>query len=129
MTFTPVTSIAAIQSDSISADSISAFSSRSARDFRGEEGLQSGAAILRPADRVAAATGSFANNLQAPTFPEERGRKDSENTHSSRVFRKGALALFDVLFAAQHDDPKKQDREHGTHDSNSGRIHRISLLS
>ena len=34
--------------------------------------------------------------------------------------------LLGVLFAAQYDDPKKQDRQHGTHDSNSGRIHRIS---
>jgi hypothetical protein len=40
--------------------------------------------------------------------------------------RKEPIKLFDVLFAAQHDDPKKQDRQHGTHDSNSGRIHRIS---
>jgi hypothetical protein len=38
----------------------------------------------------------------------------------------GVFVLFGVLFAAQHDDPKKQDRQHGTNDSNSGRIHRIS---
>jgi hypothetical protein len=34
--------------------------------------------------------------------------------------------LFSVLLAAQHDDPDKQDREHGTNDSNCGSIHRRS---
>jgi hypothetical protein len=51
--------------------------------------------------------------------------KAHELTQSSASPR-GAFVLFGVLFAAQHDDPKKQDRQHGTNDSNSGRIHRIS---
>ncbi len=37
--------------------------------------------------------------------------------------------LLSVLFAAQHDDPEKQDRQYRTNDSNSGSVHRPSLLS
>jgi len=36
------------------------------------------------------------------------------------------LLVVGVLFAAQHDDPQKQDRQHGANDANSGSVHRQS---
>jgi hypothetical protein len=49
-------------------------------------------------------------------------RKHEEDALSkSRVSRPPpmkTLLLVDVLFAAQYDDPEKQDRQYGTNDSN-----------
>jgi hypothetical protein len=46
--------------------------------------------------------------------------------HPRSRLREINSSLLSVLLAAQHDDPDKQDREHGANDSNCGSIHRRS---
>jgi hypothetical protein len=43
---------------------------------------------------------------------------------SPHLSKKLCLLLVDVLLAAQHDNPEKQDRQRRTYDSNSGSVHR-----
>jgi hypothetical protein len=51
-----------------------------------------------------------------PPRPAEEYEEDAAESFSTRLPPNNGL-LVHVLFAAQYDDPEKQDRQHGTNDS------------
>ena len=96
--------------------------------MRGEEGR---ATATFPAPQ-ASLTQSTSNSRTAElkiTTPIRTARNPSKPTGSraccSRLSAQiPAQCLFGALFAAKHDDPEKQDREHGANYSNCRTVHR-----
>src|SRR5260221_13781363 len=52
--------------------------------------------------------------------------EEAEVCFTVRLPERRVPLVVGVLFAAQHDDPQKQDRQHGANDANSGSVHRES---